>query len=409
MNVAWVTPYLPEPATSGGAIRQQRLAAALAAHADIHLFARGEPWERRRLRSRELGIFASTWLGRDYWPSRRPTDSTRIRRGSPASLYRAVAALHRKIRLDLVVVAHSWGSLGAPELGVPWLLDEHNVESRYFEDLYRSEHRAGERVERELREIARWERHVWTSATALTCVSDADAALIAEHRAKSRRHGAANAASENDVSLVAPLVVPNGADVSTVEPAPRRERRGGILFVGSMHHRPNVDAALRLAGSILPRVWAEEPRASLTVVGGPVPPELALSRERLDTAHASLVRVLGRVPDVRPHLADALIYANPLRHGAGSSLKIAEALGAGIPIVSSELGVRGFDLVPGRHYLRADTDEEQALAIVRLLRDPDLAGALAREGRKEALRYDWAALGARFALLARRAAQKQST
>src|SRR5258708_39374624 len=85
MNVAWVTPYLPEPATSGGAIRQQRLAAALAAHADIPLFARGEPWERRRLRSRELGLFARTWLGRDYLPSRRPTNSTRIRRRRPAS------------------------------------------------------------------------------------------------------------------------------------------------------------------------------------------------------------------------------------------------------------------------------------------------------------------------------------
>jgi glycosyltransferase involved in cell wall biosynthesis len=401
MNVAWVTPYLPEPATSGGAIRQQRLAEALAAHADIHLFARGEPWERRRLGSRELRVFASRWLGRDYWPLPRATASTRIRRGSPASLYRAVAALHAKIGIDLVVVAHSWGSLGAPGLGLPWLLDEHNVESRYFEDLYRAEHREGERARRELSEIARWERHVWTSATALTCVSDADAALIAEHRARARSH--------ENLSLTEPIVVPNGADVSRLAPAAGGQRRGGVLFVGSMHHRPNVDAARRLAESILPRVWAELPDASLTIVGGPVPADLLASRKRLDAKRASRIHLLGVVPDVRPHLADARVYANPLRHGAGSSLKIAEALGAGIPIVSTELGVRGFGLVPGRHYLQAETDEDQALAIARVLRDPDLGAALAREGRKEAVRYDWATLGARFALLARRAAQKQST
>jgi glycosyltransferase involved in cell wall biosynthesis len=230
-------------------------------------------------------------------------------------------------------------------------------------------------------------------------VSDADATLIAEHRR----------ASNAEPSLSAPLVVPNGADVSRLAPDARHERRGGILFVGSMHHRPNVEAALRLAEGILPRVWNELPGTSLTIVGGPVPPDLAASTKRLGVARASSVELLGVVPDVRPHLADARVYANPLRHGAGSSLKIAEALGAGVPVVSTELGVRGFGLVPGRHYLRAETDEEQALAIARVLRDPDLAASLAREGREEAARYDWASLGARFAELARRAAQKQST
>jgi glycosyltransferase involved in cell wall biosynthesis len=397
MKVAWVTPYLPEPAASGGAIRQQRLAAALATHADVHLFARGEPWERRRLRSSELAVFASRWLGRDYWPSSRPTSSRRIRRGSSAALYRAVAALHRKIGLDLLVVAHSWGSCGAPDLGLPWLLDEHNVESHYFAELNRSENRSGQGVERELRELVRWERHVWTSATALTCVSEADASLMAEHRSKA-----------GDPALREPLVVPNGVDMSRVPTRHPREGLGGVLFVGSMHHRPNVDAALRLVEGILPRVWRELPDASLTIVGGPVPSELLAPRARLEARRAALVRLLGVVPSVQPHLAEARVFANPVRHGAGSSLKIAEALGAGIPIVSSDVGVRGFGLVPGRHYLSANSDEEQALAIVRVLRDPELAAALSHEARQEAERYDWAVLGSRFVAHALRAAQKQS-
>ena len=397
MKVAWVTPYLPEPAASGGAIRQQRLAAALAAHADVHLFARGEPWERPRLASPELALFASVWLGRDYWPSSRSTAPRRVRRGSPAALYRAVAALHREIGLDLVVVAHSWGAFGASELGLPWLLDEHNVESRYFEELNRSQQRSGARATRELRELSRWERQAWTAATALTCVTEADAALMAEQRAHT-----------GDPALREPLVVPNGADVSRTQPLHPHERRGGVLFVGSMHHRPNVNAALSLAEGILPRVWSQLPDVSLTIVGGPVPSELLAARKRLGARSAAVVSLLGIVPDVQDCLAAARVFANPIRHGAGSSLKIAEALGAGTPIVSSDVGVRGFGLAPGRHYLSANTDEEQAHAIVRVLRDAELAATLSREGRSIAERYAWPVLGSSFVAQVRRAAQKPS-
>src|SRR5262245_1065866 len=136
MRIAWISPYVPAPATSGGVIRQTRLAAALAAQSEVHLFARGEPWERlaargepwgrRDARGGVGGPFASAWIGRDYWPrGAEEGASRRVRRGSPASLYRAVAALHQRAPLDLVVVAHSWAALGARELGVPWLLDEH--------------------------------------------------------------------------------------------------------------------------------------------------------------------------------------------------------------------------------------------------------------------------------------------
>jgi glycosyltransferase involved in cell wall biosynthesis len=294
------------------------------------------------------------------------------------------------VSLDLVVVAHSWASLGAEDIGLPWLLDEHNIESRYFAELFRAQNRSGARIERELSEIARWERRVWASCTALACVSEKDAACIAPHRPAGE-----------------PVVVPNGAVVPGAAPAVR-ERRGGVLFVGSMRHTPNVDAARRLAERILPRVWAHLPDVELTIVGGPVPSSLALSRTRLN-GHGSKLHLAGIVPDVRPYLMEARVFANPLSHGAGSSLKFVEALAAGLPIVSSEVGARGFGLVPGRHYLPANTDEEQAVAIRHILTNPDLAAELSRAGREQAERYDWARLGERFLELALVAAQTRST
>jgi glycosyltransferase involved in cell wall biosynthesis len=388
MKIAWVTPYVPAPPTKGGAIRQHRLAAALASCAEVHLFARGELWESAQLWGAARGPFATTWVGRDYWPlPPARTRSIRVRRGSPASLYRAVADLHRRVSLDLVVVSHSWASLGAADLGLPWLLDEHNVESRYFEELYRAENRSGERVERELSEIARWERSAWTSCTALSCVSEKEANFMAPHCG----------AEEG------PVVVENGATLLPAMKQVRQRRSGGVVFVGSMRHAPNVEAARRLAERILPRVRAERPEVELTIVGGPIPAALAPSHERSNDNGAN-VHFTGVVPDVRPYLAQARVFANPLSHGAGSSLKIVEALAAGLPIVSSEVGARGFGLEPGRHYLLANTDEEQARAIVRILSDPDLANGLSEAAREQAERYDWTRLGDRFVELALRAA-----
>jgi glycosyltransferase involved in cell wall biosynthesis len=392
MKVAWITPYLPEPAKSGGAIRQQRLAAALARRNEVHLFARGEIWENARLRSAELSMFESAWLGRDYWPrATETTESRRVRRGSPASLARAVSELHRKRQLDLVVVAHSWASLRMPRLGLPWLLDEHNIESRYFADACRVRGGAGDR---EISEIARWERLAWKHATAVTCVCDADADAIAEHRP---------APASDLVSLAAPVVVANGADLERGAEFSAELRQGGVLFVGAMHHAPNVDAARRLVERILPRARRELPDLALSIVGGPVPRLLEAKRK---SANERAVNLAGVVPDVGPFLAAAQVYANPVTHGAGSSLKIVEALAAGVPLVSTELGARGFGLVPGIHYLSAEGDEEQALAIVRVVRDPELAASLSRAGREHAERYGWDALGAKFVELAERAAQK---
>ncbi len=401
MNVAWLSPYLPAPATSGGVIRQKQLSAALARHANVHLFARGEVWEAGRLHG-GLAPFATTWLGRDYLPqSKGVSASRRVRSGSPASMYRAVAELHRKVGVDLVVVAHSWAALGASALGLPWLLDEHNIESHYFRDWYRSREQAGPRVNRELAEIERWERKAWATATAVSCVSRADCAVIAAVRNAGRvgQHGDSSAPL-----LAEPVVVENGAELEPGLGSEVVARRGGVLFVGSMHHKPNEEAALRLLQRIMPRVWEQLPGVRLTVVGGPVTSALSAAGGALKPNERARIELPGFVPEVRPYLRDARVYANPMGLGAGSSLKIAEALASSIPLVSSELGVRGFDLRPGEHYLAANTDEEHARAIVRLWRDSALATALSTAAHAEAKRYEWRALGDRFAALALSAA-----
>jgi glycosyltransferase involved in cell wall biosynthesis len=157
-----------------------------------------------------------------------------------------------------------------------------------------------------------------------------------------------------------------------------------VLFVGNFVHPPNFDAADRLARTIFPLVLERVPRASLSIVGDRPPAEL---RERADER----VEVTGRVPDLMPFIERAGVFAAPIRFGGGMRVKVVEALAAGKAVVASSLAVEGLDVTDGRQLMLAETDEEFAASIVRLLTDPELRARLAGEAwswARENLRWE---------------------
>jgi glycosyltransferase involved in cell wall biosynthesis len=156
-----------------------------------------------------------------------------------------------------------------------------------------------------------------------------------------------------------------------------------------MSFPPNIRAARFLAEKVLPLVLAEVPDANLVLCGRDP------SREVLALAGPN-VTVTGTVPSVTPYLEDAAVYGNALFEGAGSSLKVPEALAAGIPLVSTSVGVRGFDLREGDHFLGAEDPEGFCRQILRILRDPARADPLSRRGRDYVRSLDWELLGQKF-------------
>ena len=145
---------------------------------------------------------------------------------------------------------------------------------------------------------------------------------------------------------------------------------GSLLFVGNFSHPPNVDAALWLVGEILPRV----PGASLVLAGSEMPAavrDLAGPRVRLEQ----------NPPDVLPLLARAAISVAPLRTGGGMRMKVLQSLGAGRATVTTTLGAAGLDIGGPPPLLVADTDDEFAEAIRRLVADEKLRVDLGRRAR----------------------------
>ena len=87
----------------------------------------------------------------------------------------------------------------------------------------------------------------------------------------------------------------------------------------------------------------------------------------------------------------------PLRIGGGSRLKILEALAAGLPVVTTTVGVEGLRLNAGEHVTVADGAEAFAAAAAEAIRRPEAARAQAARGRARVLaEYDWGGLADRL-------------
>lgn len=184
-------------------------------------------------------------------------------------------------------------------------------------------------------------------------------------------------------------VIPNGIDLYYFRKAQVSRKARALLFVGNYEYPPNVDAALRLAHEIFPKVQVQIPDVKLWLVGNAPPLDLqALASES--------IKVTGRVPDVRPYLARATAFVCPLQLGAGIKNKMLEALAIGCPVVATPLSVDGIDAQNGRDVLIAD-GETMAETVINLLKDSDMQRKLAENGRKLIEeRYSWGRVAALY-------------
>ncbi len=308
------------------------------------------------------------------WLSPLPVDLWKCR--VPA-LRAEVARLVSAGAVDLCVADFLAAAANVPRGGaVPVVLFEHNVEHVIWRRLAWVETRPVQRalLEVEWRKMRRGESRACAQAHLTVAVSDRDRELLAALVPGARVRA-----------------IPTGVDTAFFTRNGRPETPGALVFVGAMDWHPNEDGVLHFVEAILPRIRREAPEASLTVVG-----RNPTARLRAVGAGAG-VRVTGTVDDVRPYVDEAAVCVVPLRVGGGTRLKIFEALAMAKPVVSTAVGAEGLPLVPGEHFLQADTPDDFAAAVVSLLRDAPRRAALGLAGRRLVEeRFGWAQVAREF-------------
>jgi O-antigen biosynthesis protein len=157
------------------------------------------------------------------------------------------------------------------------------------------------------------------------------------------------------------------------------EDRSGLLFVGHFKDARSIDAAVRLAREVMPRVWREIDDVTLTVVGGDPPPEVRA------LASAS-IKIVGAVEDLTPMLQASMAMLAPVDHRAEMERSVAQSLAAGLPVVTSTLSAEDPDVAEVPAPLGADDPDAFADRIVRLHRDADAWRELSAKGQAHAER-----------------------
>ena len=398
MRILWVKMGGLWPATTGGRVRSLNTISELARRHQVRVITtHGHGDDPQGLKQqlphceavvsvpyavpkRGTAAFAAAVAG--SWFSHYPVDLWKWR----------VAAVQREVNdalasgdVDLCIADFLFAAANVPmpprrrsgQAGnVPVLLFEHNVEYLIWQRLANLETAKWKRAlfEMEWRKLRACERETVRNAALTIAVSDDDRDRLAEMSPGSRI-----------------VSIPTGVNTTYFTPQPDAEVPMRLVFSGSMDWHPNEDAVCYFVDTILPRIRAEVPNVSFTIIG-----RNPSARVRELDAQPG-VAVTGTLDDVRPAIADGSVYVVPLRAGSGTRIKIFEALAMGKAVVSTTVGAEGLALESGRHFLAADTPHDFAQAVIRLLRDPARRTALGDAGRAlvEA-NYSWAMVARQF-------------
>jgi glycosyltransferase involved in cell wall biosynthesis len=189
-------------------------------------------------------------------------------------------------------------------------------------------------------------------------------------------------------------VIPTGVDIEYFSPIAVEEEPGSLVFTGSMDWMPNEDGIFYFAEEILPRIFEKLPNARLSVVGRK-PSARLKALAATDPHHLHLT---GWVDDIRPYLAQSAVCIVPLRVGSGTRLKIFEAMGMGKAIVSTTIGAEGLPVRHGEDVLLADSPDDFAQSVVRLLEDAAERRRLGNAARELVeTKYSWGSVAKEFA------------
>lgn len=154
-----------------------------------------------------------------------------------------------------------------------------------------------------------------------------------------------------------------------------KENRHSILFAGSLAWWPNQDGLLWFIDKVLPLIANQFPQVRLKIIGRDDSDKLANH-----VAGNSCVELLGYVKDLTPHLKSAGVVIIPLRAGSGIRIKALTAMGAGVPVLSTNKGIEGLEVRHEREVIIADTPKAFSKAAVDLLTKSSLAKSLSKNG-----------------------------
>lgn len=179
-------------------------------------------------------------------------------------------------------------------------------------------------------------------------------------------------------------LAPNGINPGAWNPRVNNQSANSkvtAFFIGSMH-QPNIE----IVDFIVSQLSDKCENIDFIIAG-----QCGSGFSNLPTRN---IKILGEVDDKQKIklFSEVDIAINPACFGTGTKIKTLEFLSAGIPLVSTDVGVKGMHLVKGKHYFHA-THENFALILKTISKDRTLLKTTALNGQRYINQnYSWEAI-----------------
>ena len=337
-KILYLSQVYPYPADGGGKIKTLQTLRALAREFDIHAVFVSEykPSKKDLQELHDLSIKVNVFYSDRVLASVKDdlVDlANHFIRGIPHYVFQylhknAYIAVQEIIKLwnpDIIHVDHLNMSQYLPkEKNQIWLLEHHNVETHLY-----------------------WTRFIHTGRITRKIYLFIEMMLTFFYEWKTLRHfDHILAISDKDTKRLQNIFrvekVSTQPMVYPVHPVNhKRAKHPYILFIGNLGWPPNEDAVGWFLKDVFPKIIKQIPDAQFHVVGKRQP------RYEKDWVIPRNVFLHGYQKNLDPFLSNAYLCVLPFRMGGGLRLKCLTALSAGVPVVSTSLGIDGIKIRHG--------------------------------------------------------------
>jgi len=381
MKILMLVPFLPNTQTSGGQTRWYNIIKHLSKNHDITLFSMLKDESEKRFvpelekYCREVRVFTrpkSPWTIKNVLLAEFGPYPLVVIRNLSLTEKEAVKEELEREKYDLIHAEAFYVMPHIPQTEIPIILVEQTIEYMVYK------HYVDNEVPFYLKpfylldviKLKYWEKHFWAKARQLVAVSGEDRKIM-----------------QDIIPGIDVGIIPNGVDTEFyMEKKIERKTPPLILYgVTNFEWLQNQEASELLIRSVWPEVKKKMPEAKIWIVGRKIPEWIKALSLKDDG-----IELTENIPDARDAYRQASVMVAPIKGAGGTRLKILEAMAAGLPVVSTSIGVAGLNITHGAQALISDTYEGLADEAVRLLKDPVLAEKIGRQGQIHVkANFDW--------------------
>lgn len=385
MKILMLVPFLPNTRMSGGQTRWYNIIKLLSKEHDITLFTLiKDEGERQFIPELEkyckkVEVFkrsSSAWTLKNILLAEFGFYPLVVIRNFSLRERRAVEKELANNKYDLIHAEAFYVMPHIPNTDIPTILVEQTIEFMVYK------HYVDTEVPFYLKpfylldvvKLKYWEKHYWKKADRLVAVSPDDKISMQEQ-----------------IPGISVDIIPNGVDSDFYSTTKYKKKSPPRVMYGVTNFEwlQNVEAVDLLIKEVWPTIHKKVPSACLWIVGRKIPARIVeLSKKRKD------IEITESIEDAREAYKSASVMVTPIKGAGGTRLKILEALAAGLPVVSTSVGVAGLGLKNNKEALIQDSMEGLAKETIKLLEDKNLSKKIGNAGRQFVKKnFDWKVIG----------------